>query len=294
MNPEVASLSPAKIGKFKASRLIVKESWAILKQDKEVMWFPILSFVTSLIALIIFGAIFYFIVLAANIQAGDKLEGIASDVVSYVILFVYYLLMYLITNYFLAGVYTIVHARLNGQNLSFRDGINGSNKNAGKIFVWALISATVGVILQIIADKSKVIGKIVASLIGAAWNIMTYFSFPSLIIGQRSVKDSFKESAALIRKTWGETIIVNFGVGLFFGLLIFLGIALSIGIIILIPLTVTVISVIVLFIIYTIVLSIISSTLSTIFKIALYDFAQTGKVAPGFSPDILKGAVQAK
>jgi hypothetical protein len=90
-------------------------------------------------------------------------------------------------------------------------------------------------VLQFIADRSKLVGKIVASIFGAAWAILTYFSLPSLVIGQRTVKESFKESAALIRKTWGETIIVNFGVGFFFGILFFLGLALSIGIIVLVP-----------------------------------------------------------
>ncbi len=288
------SPSPIRIGKFKASYRIVKESWSILMQDKEIIIFPVLSFITSLIALIVFGGVFYFIIMNANIKAFDNSSEFLGNVISYVILFAYYLLMFFIANYFLAGVYTIVYARLNGQNLSFKDGLRASNNNLGKIFIWSLVSATVGMVLQIISDKSKIVGKIVVSLIGAAWNIITYFSFPFLIIGQKSIKDSFKESASLIRRVWGETIIVNFGVGLFFGLLIFLGFALSLGIIILIPIKITIISVIILFVIYCIILSIISSTLSTIFKIALYEFAQTGKVVQGFTPEILKGAIKVK
>ena len=113
--------------------------------------------------------------------------------------------------------------------------MNGAANNFNKIFIWSVISATVGVILRIIADKSKLIGKVVASLFGAAWNILTYFSLPSLVIGNTSIKDSFKESAAMIRKTWGETIIVNFGAGLFFALLAVLLTALFIGIVVIFP-----------------------------------------------------------
>lgn len=284
-------ISPVKIGKFKASRMIVSESWNILKQDKELAWFPVFSAFASLVALVVMAVLFFSIVMGSNIHAFDGTSKNEMDIFGYVIMFVYYLVMFFITNYFLAGVYTIVHGRFSGQNLSLNDGINNANKNLGKIFLWSLISATVGVVLQIIADKSKIIGKIVVSLLGAAWGILTYFSLPSLIIGQKSVTDSFKESASVIRRTWGETIIVNFGVGLFFGLLIFLAIIVSIGVVVLVPIRVVFIITFILFIIFLIAITIISSTLSTIFKLALYEFAITGNVPQGFTPDLVKGAV---
>ena len=235
MNPEISSIpqgapvsvpapvAPQKIGKFKASRMIVSESWHLLKQDKELAWFPVLSSVASLVALVIMGILFFTLVMHGDIHAFENVDKRGVDAMGYVIMLVYYLVMFCITNYFLAAMYTIIHARLVGQSLSFSDGIKSANDNLGKIFVWSLISATIGVILRIIADKSALIGKIVASLLGAAWNIMTFFSLPALIIGKTSIRESFKESAAIIRKNWGETIIVNFGVGLFFGLLVFSG-----------------------------------------------------------------------
>ncbi|MDP2677012.1 MAG: DUF6159 family protein [bacterium] len=289
---QVPPSAPLKIGKLKASRMIVKESWNILKQDKELVWFPVLSMISSLVALILMGILFFFIVMDGDIHALDNLKESGMNVLGYVILFVYYLVMFFITNYFLAGVYIIVQGRFGGQNLSLTDGINGASRNLGKIFLWSLISATVGVILRIISDKFKVIGRIVASLLGAAWGILTYFSLPSLIIGQKSVKESFRESATLIRKTWGETIIVNFGVALFFGILMFFGLALCIGIAVLMPVKGVLILVSVLFVIFMIAITIISSVLGAIFKLALYEFALTGNVPKGFTSDLIIGAIR--
>ncbi len=195
-------------------------------------------------------------------------------------------------NFFQAGIYTIAHGRFSGQDLSFSDGMKGATDNVGKIFTWSVISATVGVILQFIADRSRLIGKIVSFFLGAAWGILTYFSLPSLIIGKTSVKDSFKESASVIRKTWGETIIVNLGMNLFFMMLVFVGLALAIGLVFLIPTFVVVMGVITLFIIYIIALTVISSTLSSIFKLALYEYATTGKVPAGFSPELVQNAIR--
>ncbi|MEI8062269.1 MAG: DUF6159 family protein [bacterium] len=294
--PEIQNVSQLpiiKIGKFKASRMIVSQSWKVLKDEKGLAWFPVLSAIVSLVALIGMVATFFFVVMGGNIHAFDNIKETGGNVISYVILFVYYLVMFLITNYFLAGMYIIIHGRFKGQNISFTDGINGANKNLGKIFMWSLISATIGVVLRIVADNFKIVGRVVAYILGAAWSILTYFSLPALIIGQKSVKESFKDSAATIRKNWGETIIVNFGTGLFFGLLTLAVLILAIGAMILVPVIGMVILVGILCAIYLVAITIISSTLGSIFKLALYEYAETGTVPQGFDADLIRGAVKA-
>lgn len=288
--PPTPPYTRLQMGKFAASLAITRESWALLKQDKEIMWFPVLSAIVSLVALIVMAGIFYFAILGGNPENLKQLEN-NTDGFSYIILVLYYLVMFFIMNFFEAGIYTIAHGRFTGADLSFGDGMSGATNNIGKIFVWSLISATVGVLLRFIADRSKLIGKIVVMFLGAAWGILTYFSLPSLIIGKTSVMDSFKESASVIRKTWGETIIVNLGTSLFFSLLIFVGLALAIGVAILVPTFVVVSAVIVLFVIYAVALSVISSALGSIFKLALYEYATTGKVPSGFSPELVQNAI---
>jgi len=285
--------APVKIGKFKSSLMITKESWNVLKQDRDVMLFPIISTVVTLIASLVFAAALFFIF----VHAGERIESLSEtqlDVIGYVIGFLWYLVAFFITNYCMACIYLMVHARFNGQVVSFSQSIALANNHVGKIFVWSAISSTVGMILNAIAEKSALAGKIVAALFGAAWNILTYFSLPSLVIGNRSIKDSFRESANLIRKTWGEAIIINLGVGAFFGMLVFLSIALSVGIVILIPTTLTMIIVGVLLLIALIVMAIISSTLTTILNLALYEYASTGKVPQGFTPELIQRIIVAK
>ncbi|MFA5991491.1 MAG: DUF6159 family protein [Candidatus Doudnabacteria bacterium] len=284
---------PVKLGKFQASKMIVKESWAVLKQDKEIMWFPVLSTITTMFALLVMGIVFFIFVLGGNIQTFEVAKNQQiSQVIMYGTLFIYYLVTFFIINFFEAGLYIIVQGRFSGQDLGFRDGMNGAANNFNKIFVWSFISATVGLVLRIIADKFKLAGRIVAWLFGAAWNILTYFSLPSLVIGNTSIKDSFKESAAMIRKTWGETIIVNFGVGLFFGLIIFGLTAMAVGVMVIFhTLPIFFIS-LGLYIVAMIILSIVSTTLSSIFKLALYNYAHTGQVPVGFSSEVVTGAIQ--
>ncbi len=286
-------MPPVKIGKFKASLMIVKESFEILKQDKEMLWFPVLSAIVSIIALIIMGSIFFFVGMGGNIHYFANTGKSAINILSYIILFVYYLVMYMITNFFLVGIYTIGHGRFNGQNLTFSDGIRGAMSNLGKIFVWSAISSTVGIILHAIGSK-KGIGKFIAAILGTAWNILTFFSLPSLVIGHSSIMGSFKDSASIIRKTWGETLIVKFGAGFFFRILSFLGILLAIGIMIAVPVKQIIILVGILLIIFITALTIISSTLGSIFKLALYEYAKNGVVPKGFTPMLVENAVSSK
>ncbi len=277
-----------KIGRFAASFSLAKESWNVMRQDKEIAWFPVLSAVASMVTMIALAILFFVFALHGEL----KLVGEGYKNVAYLGMFIYYLIMFFVTNYFLAGLYTVVHARFNGQNLSVTDGLKNANANISKIFVWSLISATVGVILRIISDKSEFIGKIISSLLGAVWGILTYFSLPSLIIGQKTVKESFKESATLIRKTWGEALIMNFGLGIFFALVFFAYSALSIGIVVLVPIVEMVFLVGILYIIFFIGFWIILATLNAIFTLALYEYASTGKVPQGFTKELIEGAVK--
>jgi hypothetical protein len=273
--------------------MIVRESWELLKKDKEIMWFPVLSSIASIIAFVVLGAMFFFASLGGEITDLDRLAEEGTTPIGYAVLLIFYVTMFFITNFFTAGIFIIAHGRFTGRDLTFSDGLNGAMENSGKIFVWSLISATVGIVLGMISDRSKLLGKLVAVLLGAPWAIMTYFSLPAIVIGKKSIGESFKESASVIRKTWGETIVVNFGVGLFFALLTFFGIAFIIGVAFLIPSFSVLFGMLALFIVYVIGLSIISSTLGAIFKLALYEYATTGRIPQGFSPALIQHAVRA-
>lgn len=281
-------VTPLKVGKFRASFIIAKESWAILRHDKEVLWFPFLSVLATVLAVVLF----FFSTDGESIISGNDWSNERMTSVQYTSLFVLYLTCFFIINFFQSCIFIVVHGRMNGLNLSFSEGINGAMRVVNSIFLWSLISATVGILLQIIADYSKSIGKIIAVTLGGAWNILTYFSLLSLVIGGFSLTDSFKESAKTIRRTWGETLVLNIGVNLFFTFLCFLVIVLGIGLVSLVPLKGIIIFSFVAMSVSILILIVISSALGAIFKLALYEYARTGNIPNGFSPEIIQNAVK--
>lgn len=85
---------------------------------------------------------------------------------------------------------------------------------------------------------------------------------------------------------------MQFGVGLVFVGIYFLALAIAVGIIVLAPTATVVIPVLILLAITVVILGVLSSTLGSIFKLALYNFARTGKVPQGFSPSVIYNAIK--
>jgi len=68
-------------------------------------------------------------------------------------------------------------------------------------------------ILRAISERSGFVGRIVVGLVGMAWTLATYLAVPVLVTKNLGPIDTVKESAHLFRKTWGEQVVGNFGMG---------------------------------------------------------------------------------
>lgn len=278
---------------FSRSWKLVKESFTVLKKDKEIMLFPVVSGILTIIAFISLIIPFTIITLGGDI----------SSPAFYLLLFIYYLFSSFIVIFFNTGLITCAHMRLNGKDPTFKDGIKNAWKHVGNIFVWSIISATVGLLLRMIVDRienserlgpfGKIIGMIFISILGMAWSFLTFFVIPVMIFENKSAFASIKQSGSLFKKTWGENVIGQFSMGLVFGLLSLIGI---------IPLVLAFFSgslpviIIVggLAVLYWVILAILSTSLNGIFVAAMYNYAKNGKVPSAYSPELVKGAFRMK
>ena len=185
--------------------MVFKQTWNLLQQDKEVMWFPILSAIITILIGTLFGGILW---AAGFADAEPDGSATASNALFYSIVFLYYIIAYFVVTYFRVGLTAIVFERINGKDIGFSEGIKRANSIAGKILIWSLITSTVGIVLKIISDRSKLLGKLVAALLGTAWNIVTMFIAPTLLLDNVSVWQSIKNSGTVFKKTWGETLVI--------------------------------------------------------------------------------------
>lgn len=272
---------------------LIKASFSVLKQDKELIVFPIVSAIATLILIISF-AVPMFLSGVFEYMLSD-IPG--SNIVGFIFLFLFYFLQYFIVVFSNSALVGAAMIRLGGGDPTVSDGFRAAFEHISGILGFAFVSATVGVALRMISERSGTLGRLVISLIGFAWNIATFLVVPILVIEGVGPIESIKRSASLLKKTWGEQISGNVGIGLIFGL-VTLGI-LAVGI----PLSVISfineiywlgIALIFLVILVISFISLINGALNGIFIAAVYRYAVTGETGLYFSDTQIKGAFTAK
>ena len=278
-------------GTFARSYQWVKESWAILKQDKELAVIPVVSAICSMVVLGIFTVFGYYLEIRFDLRT-------IPTAYFYLFSFIYYLITYFVVSFFSAVMATCVSIRMKGDNPTLNDGIKNASAHVGALFLWSILSATVGLVLRIIFERSALLGKIVVWIVGALWSLATFFIIPVLVLENLSVGKGIKRSKEIFLKTWGENFVGGLGVGIFFGLLFLAGLAVGFALMFLVSSlaqpTIPMILIGAVCLLYFVILGVISSALSGIFDITLYNYASTGKIPAGISPELVQAAFKPK
>ena len=272
---------------------LMKMSWRVLMKDKELIWFPIFGVIGSLMILGIFFAI------ASATGAIDRAQEIADQqnnaqvagqAQSYnpgdiVLLVLLYISVYFVMIFFNSALIAAALERLRGGDPNISSGMAVAMKHIPQILGWAIISASVGLILQILRSRQDgFMGRLVINMIGGAWSLMTFFVVPVLVNEGKSPIGSIKRSAGMVRDTWGRQITASFGFQLVYliaGVIAILPALLFFAIFPILGIIVGVITI-------SIAIGIVGA-LEGIFKAALYEYA-LGERPIEFDAQVLKGA----
>ena len=128
---------------------------------------------------------------------------------------------YTVTFYFQTALVGAAMIRLDGGDPTLRDGLRMATSRLPAIIGYALIAATVGMVLRWISERAGIVGVIIIGIIGFAWNIATFLVVPVLVTENVGPIEAIKRSGGLLRRTWGEQLIGVGGIGIVFGLLFF-------------------------------------------------------------------------
>ncbi len=273
---------------------LVKASGSVLKQDKELLLFPLISSIATLLVIACFA------LPVIGMGALDGLSGGGNGAVSagvYVVAFLFYLSQYFVIFFFNAALVGAAMIRLNGGDPTFSDGIRIASSKAGAILGYAAIAATVGMILRAIQERVGFLGKIIVGMLGAGWTVATFMVVPVLVARDVGPIDAVKESAMLLKKTWGENIAGQVGLGAAFTLIQLAIIACGIALIVGAAFTksgVLVLLMVALLVVAVIITALIHAALSGIYSAALYRYASEGEGTAGFDNNALQLAFTAK
>jgi hypothetical protein len=275
---------------------LAKASWSVLSADKELLIFPLISMIGVVIVLITFAIPFSVLLGVFSGMTNEQASSDASSVLLFVFGFLFYVVMYFVIFFCNTALVGAALIRLRGGDPTLGDGFRIASERLGKIFGFAVVSATVGMILQIISERGGWIGEIVVSIIGFIWTVATYLVVPILVLENVGPIDAVKRSVELLKRTWGENLVANLTIGALFGWIIFAVFIVFGGLIAWaasIENMVLAVSFGVALVLVWAIISLISSALTGIYQAALYLYATDGQTA-AFDASVLQGAFKRK
>jgi hypothetical protein len=280
------------MGRFARSWSLAKASLGVLRSDKELLAFPLLS----VLGVVLVAASFLLPLLGSGaLDDIDRSQG--APAMFYALAFAFYLVQYFVVFFFTTALVGAAMVRLDGGDPTIGTGLRIAAGKWRTILGYAAIAATVGMILRGIEQRAGIVGRIVAGFVGVAWTLATFLTVPVLVAQDVGPVEAVKESATLLKRTWGESLVGNGGIGLVGGLamaalmivgasvVVFLAqagfgaLAIAVGALALLAL---------------VGIALVQAALGGIYSAALYRYAVAGDAPAGFDGVLLRDAFQRK
>jgi hypothetical protein len=271
------------MSRIKRGWQLTKKSWGLLRENPELLRFPLYGGVATIVcAIIVVGPGIYLI------EDDQTIFGGALAVIGF------YLLA-LIGTYFSVGLAAAANMVFHGQKASVSDGLAVARTRFAAIAGWAALSTTLGLALSALENQGAV-GQIAGRLLAIGWSLITFLAVPVIAIEGTGPFQTLKRSSSLFKSRWGAQVTGNIAIG---GAVFLFGVlpsALLIvaGFLIWASASFAGALLLVLGVIGLAISMLISSALSNIFGVALYRYALDGEAVGGFTAEELESAVKTK
>ncbi len=273
---------------------LVKVSWSVLKQDQQLLVFPLISAVAAIMVFASFALPMFSLGVFDGISHGNHR---AISMATYAFGFLFYVSLYFVIFFFNAALVGAAMIRLDGGTPTVGDGLRIANSRFWSILGYAAMAATVGIVLRVIQERVGFIGRIIVGMLGVGWTVATYMVVPILVSRDVSPFDAVSESASILKKTWGENVIGQAGVGVAFGLIHMLVIICGVVLVVAAVTTgsVALIGLAVFAAVVAVALvALVHAALGGIYSAALYRYATQGLASNGFDTGTMQMAFAAK
>lgn len=269
------------MGRLRRGWRLTKKSWGVLRENRALFRFPL------------YGALAMLPLVAITILPGFYLIDEDELLVGLPVAALGFYLLAFIGIYFSVGLAATADKLFRGEQATVSDGLAVARANLRPIAGWALVSAALSVLFNLLEEKAGFLGEIGGAILEVGWALVTFLAVPVIAIEGTGPVETVKRSGSLFRSRWGEQVSGNLAIGgaaLLFGVLpgialIVLGILLwstsGFGGAALLVAGIAVIAISLLF----------QKALSGIFGVALYRFAADGSTLAGFTAEELDSAV---
>lgn len=283
--------------KIENSWKLAKECWRVLMLDKEMLMFPALS---TLVTIIVFGLIGYPLWASGYFQPAEPTHIDVNQLFSLSVLLKYALItvvpayiMYVIMTFFNSGLITCAFIRLCGDDPVLADGFNIAWKRIPQILTWSILAASVGLLLRMLKGRNNFLRGLLSGALGLGWRVASFFVIPVIVAEEKGAIDALKRSGQLVKKNWGEALTLEVGLSVLavpVMLPVFAVFGLSAYTWEVFPVLGASLAVIA--VIYIFLVSLIFSTLDAIAKAALYMVASGDQMPENFNNELLENMIK--
>jgi hypothetical protein len=265
---------------------MVVRSLVVLKHNPTLLVFPLIAGVSSLAFLaVLLGSTFGVIVGIEGIDAFQTQSALETTVGSNPVvvgsaLFLGYLGTTFVSVFFTGALVVESRHAFANEPVKLQRGMARAWAARYNLFAWAVIAATVGVIIDAIESSNTPISKVFAVVFGAVWTVMTFFIVPIAVLDPEcSLRWMFTRSGRTFRETVGETVVSLgaprvIGVGIFF---LATGLAIAVT-----EVTTSALVYAPILVLGAVLSQLVSTTLRGILKTMVYVYATEGKTPAEF------------
>lgn len=259
---------------------LVKASRRALKQDRSLVALPLIGGAISLLCMVPVVA-----GMLAVPQDADWMYA-AIGVVAAVVLAI-------ISTFFAVALAAGAHERMDGGDPTVTSAMSAAWKHKKAVVGWALLSVTVGLVLNALKEKFKGAGNIASTLGGMAFSIASFFVVPIIASENIGPWPALKKSVATFCDKWSSTARVQLRLGLYVLGLVVAAVVAVIAVVLLADvssvLAVAVGVVLGVAIFYAV---LVLGAISSYSRVALYRYSN-GMPTPGIDPGVIAAAVRA-
>ena len=194
--------SAGALSRVKTGYILIRESIGILRNNRTLAAFPIVAGLAGL---------GFILAIGAPTVGVTTFDNDASTIVAFAGAAGIYFGTAFIAAFFSAGLVDQTRTVLQGGDPSLKAGLRSAWRVKTPLVVWAVISATVGLIIDAISESDSVFAQILAAVLGVSWSLLTFFIIPVIVFENPSTTEMFRQSGQRFKETYGETIIGMFG-----------------------------------------------------------------------------------
>jgi hypothetical protein len=270
------------VSRFKQGWELTKKSWALLRSNKELFRFPIYGGLAALAIVIAFVGPGLYLIDDGEQVLGGVLTAIGLYGSSFVAVF------------FGVALAATADKVFHGEQVSISYGFEVARSRTGAIAGWAALAALVGTLISLIQQSGSIGEAIIASLIGAAWSLITFLAVPVITFEGTGPWATLKRSSSLFKERWRGQVTGNLAIG---GIVSLVGVLPAVALIaggaylwatgngagavlVLLGVMLMVVSMLII------------QAMRGVFGVALYRFAAEGTVTTGFTQADFESAVK--